>query len=303
MTPIASATPYTTLITAQDLMALQGNGARLMVFDCSFDLGNSAAGLAMYRQSHLAGAAYAHLEHDLSDEGVVGPDGRRLPHSDAASGGRHPLPSRERFAMWLSRVGFANDMQAVVYDRQGANFCGRLWWMLKWAGHDAVAVLDGGLQAWEAAGGQVREGDEPARFQSHFALGPSLRTLVTVDQVQDRLGSPAQTLVDARAAPRYRGEVEPLDPVAGHIPGALNRPFTQNLGADGRFKPADQLRAEFTQLLAGRDPAGVVHQCGSGVSAIPNLLAMELAGLGATALFAGSWSEWCRDPSRPVEKG
>lgn len=300
MTPAA---PYTTLITAQDLMALQGSGARLMVFDCSFDLTNPAAGLALYRQAHLAGAAYAHLEHDLSDEGVVGPDGRRQPHPDAASGGRHPLPSRERFAMWLSRVGFANDMQAVVYDRQGANFCGRLWWMLKWAGHDAVAVLDGGLPAWEAAGGEVRGGDEPARFQSHFVLGPSLRTLVTADQVQGRLGSPAQTLVDARAAPRYRGEVEPLDPVAGHIPGALNRPFTQNLDADGRFKPADQLRAEFAQLLAGRDPASVVHQCGSGVSAIPNLLAMELAGLGPTALFAGSWSEWCRDPSRPVEKG
>ncbi|MEY4712001.1 MAG: hypothetical protein RIS88_1451 [Pseudomonadota bacterium] len=296
-------TPYTSLISAQDLMALQARGARFMVFDCSFDLTDPGAGLAQYHDAHIPGAVYAHLEHDLSDEGVVGPDGRREPHADAASGGRHPLPGRERFAMWLSRVGFANDMQAVVYDRQGVNFCGRLWWMLKWAGHEAVAVLDGGLQAWQAAGGTLRGRDEPAHFQSHFALHEPLRTLVTVDDVQARLGSAAQTLVDARGAPRYRGEVEPLDPVAGHIPGALNRPFTQNLGADGRFKPADQLRAEFTQLLAGRDPASVVHQCGSGVSAVPNLLAMELAGFGPTGLYAGSWSEWCRDPSRPVEKG
>lgn len=295
--------PYTSLISAQDLMALQARGARLLVFDCSFDLTDPGVGLAQYHDAHIPGAVYAHLGHDLSDEGVVGPDGRRQTHPDAASGGRHPLPGRERFAMWLSRVGFANDMQAVVYDRQGANFCGRLWWMLKWVGHEAVAVLDGGLQAWEAAGGTLRGGDEPAHFQSHFALGEPLRTLVTVDQVQARLGSAAQTLVDARGAPRYRGEVEPLDPVAGHIPGALNRPFTQNLGADGRFKPADQLRAEFAQLLAGRDPAGVVHQCGSGVSAVPNLLAMELAGFGPTGLYAGSWSEWCLDPSRPVEKG
>ncbi len=295
--------PHATLIGAQDLMDLQARGARLMVFDCSFDLADPAAGLRQYQQAHIPGAVYAHLEHDLSDEGVVGADGQRRPHPDAASGGRHPLPGRERFAMWLSRVGFANDMQAVVYDRQGANFCGRLWWMLKWAGHEAVAVLDGGLSAWEAAGGAVRGGDEPAHFQSHFALGQPLRTLVTTREVQAQLGSAGQTLIDARAVPRYRGEVEPLDPVAGHIPGALNRPFSQNLGPDGRFKPASVLRAEFEQLLAGRPPSTVVHQCGSGVSAIPNLLAMELAGLGPTALYAGSWSEWCRDPSRPVEKG
>ena len=221
-----------------------------------------------------------------------------------ASGGRHPLPSRERFAMWLSSVGFANNMQAVVYDRQGANYCGRLWWMLKWAGHDAVAVLDGGLQAWQAAGGAVHSGEEPSHFQSHFALNEPLRQLATASDVLARLQRPAdQTVIDARAGARYRGEVEPLDPVAGHIPGALNRPFAENIGADGRFKPAATLRAEFDALLAGRDPATVVHQCGSGVSAVPNLLAMEIAGLGHTALFAGSWSEWCSDPTRPVEKG
>ena len=206
--------------------------------------------------------------------------------------------------MWLSSVGFANDMQAVVYDRQGANYCGRLWWMLKWAGHDAVAVLDGGLQAWQAAGGAVNSGEEPAHFQAHFQLGEPLRRLATADEVLAGLDQPArQTVIDARAGARYRGEVEPLDPVAGHIPGALNRPFAENIGADGRFKPAAVLRAEFEALLGDRSPATVVHQCGSGVSAVPNLLAMEVAGLGSTALFAGSWSEWCSDPARPVEKG
>ncbi len=301
--PARNAAGFATLITPRELMDLQQSGARVMVFDCSFDLMNPAAGEEQYRASHIAGAVYASLDHDLSDSGVVGADGVKRPHPDAASGGRHPLPSREKFAMWLSRVGFANDMQAVVYDRQGANFCGRLWWMLKWAGHEAVAVLDGGLQGWQAEGGAVASGVEPARFQTNFAVGAPLRQLVTVDQVQRQLGSATQTLVDARATPRYRGEVEPLDPVAGHIPGALNRPFGQNLDAQGRFKPAAVLREEFTALLAGRDPATVVHQCGSGVSAVPNLIAMELAGFAPTGLFAGSWSEWCRDPSRPVEKG
>jgi thiosulfate/3-mercaptopyruvate sulfurtransferase len=203
--------------------------------------------------------------------------------------------------MWLSGVGFANDMQAVVYDRNGANYCGRLWWMLKWMGHDAVAVLDGGLQAWQATGGEVRAGTEPSHFQSNFELREPLRRLVVTAEVEQGLGR--QTLVDARAAQRYRGEVEPLDPVAGHIPGALNRPFAQNLGPDGRFKPPEQLRAEFDALLAGRDPRTVVHQCGSGVSAIPNLLAMELAGYAPTGLYAGSWSEWSRDSRLPVERG
>lgn len=294
---------YTTLVTAQQLQQLRAQGARLMVFDCSFELMNPAAGQAQYLEAHIPGAVRADLDDDLSDKGSLGPDGQVMPHAGAASGGRHPLPRREKFAMWLSSVGFANDMQAVVYDRNGANYCGRLWWMLKWAGHDAVAVLDGGLQAWQAAGGDVRAGPEASHFQSNFELQRPLRTLATSEDVEKRLGAAQQTVIDARATPRYRGEVEPLDPVAGHIPGALNRPFAQNIGADGKFKPAQQLRAEFEQLLGGRDPAGVVHQCGSGVSAVPNLLAMELAGYAPTALYAGSWSEWCRDPKRPVAKG
>ncbi len=293
---------HTLLISPEELMALQRAGARLMVFDCSFDLMNPAAGEEQYRQAHIPGAVYAHLDNALSDKGTPDASGKYHPHPDAASGGRHPLPAREKFAIWLSSVGFANDMQAVVYDRNGANYCGRLWWMLKWAGHEAVAALDGGLQAWQAAGGEVRGGTEPSHFQSNFELKAPLRRLATSDDVLRGLGG-AQTIVDARATPRFKGEVEPLDPVAGHIPGALNRPFASNLGADGRFKPVAQLRQEFEQLLAGRDPATVVHHCGSGVSAVPNVIAMELAGLGQPALYAGSWSEWCSDPKRPVEKG
>ncbi len=298
--------PYTLLISAPRLQELQRSSQRLMVFDCSFDLATPSHGAALYQEEHIPGAVYADLDADLSARhGAPGHSGMLVAGSadSPCSGGRHPLPNRERFATWLSSIGFANDMQAVVYDRNGANYCGRLWWMLKWMGHDAVAVLDGGLQAWKAAGGEVASGDEPAHFQTNFQIKEPLRQLVDAQQVWQRLHRPEQTVLDARAAPRYRGEVEPLDPVAGHIPGALNRPFSQNLGEDGRFKSAAQLRQEFDALLAGRDPASVVHQCGSGVSAIPNLLAMEIAGYPPTALYAGSWSDWCSDPERPVERG
>jgi len=298
---------YTTLISVEQLQALHASGAPLMVFDCSFDLAQPQAGARQYAEAHIPGAVYANLDTNLSaPHGTPGKDGTVIAAPDLgppASGGRHPLPSRERFAEWLSSVGFSNDMQAVVYDRNGANYCGRLWWMLQWAGHEAVAVLDGGLQAWQAAGGAVTGREEASRFQSNFVLGDERAELVVTDTVLARLGDAGQTVIDARAAPRYRGEVEPLDPVAGHIPGALNRPFAQNIGADGRFKPAAQLREEFDTLLAGRDPASVVHQCGSGVSAVPNLLAMRIAGYAPTGLYAGSWSEWCSDASRPVERG
>jgi thiosulfate/3-mercaptopyruvate sulfurtransferase len=283
---------YTTLISVEQLQSLQASGTPLMVFDCSFDLTNPTAGSAMYAQAHIPGAVYAHLDTALSAKA----------DPTAASGGRHPLPARETFATWLGSMGFANGMQAVVYDRQGVNYAGRLWWMLKWLGHEAVAVLDGGLQAWQAAGHAVQTETPATRSATTFAVGTPLATLVTVDTVLQRLGKD-QHIVDARALPRFKGEVEPLDPVAGHIPGALNRPFVSNIGADGKFKPAAQLRQEFEALLGARNPAQVVHHCGSGVSAIPNVLAMEIAGLGRPALFAGSWSEWCSDASRPVAQG
>ena len=286
---------YDLLISVGELKQLLADKTPVRIFDCTFDLADAAAGHKQYLESHIPGAVYAHLETALSDK-----------HDTAVSGGRHPLPTREKFAIWLSSVGLANDMQAVVYDRNGANYCGRLWWMLKWVGHANVAVLDGGLQAWQAAGEAVASAEEPAHFQTNFALAPELSKLVATKNVADNLGRPIQTLIDARGAPRFRGEVEPLDPVPGHIPGSLNRPFTQNIGTDGKFKPASALKAEFETLLAGREPDTVVHQCGSGVSAISNILAMQIAGLGNVStlgLYAGSWSDWCSDPSRPMAQG
>jgi thiosulfate/3-mercaptopyruvate sulfurtransferase len=276
------------------------------VFDCTFDLMKPEDGAQQYSAAHIPGAVYANLDTNLSAKhGAAGAHGVVVAQDDGppASGGRHPLPSREKFAGWLSSVGFANDMQAVVYDRNGANYCGRLWWMLKWMGHDAAAVLDGGLQAWQSAGGAITGREEPSHFQSNFVAGKPLVTLVDTQTVAKRLDQADQTLIDARAAQRYRGEVEPLDPIAGHIPGALNRPFAENLDPDGKFKPAAQLRAEFESLLAGRGPSTVVHHCGSGVSAVPNLLAMQIAGFGPTALYAGSWSEWSNTPGLPTRQG
>ena len=294
---------YNTLVTATELLALVASKKPLRIFDCSFDLMRPSAGQADYLSAHIPGAVFADLDKSLSARhgipgahGVITASGADAP----ASGGRHPLPNREKFAIWLSSIGFANDMQAVVYDRNGGNYCGRLWWMLKWCGHGSVAMLDGGLQAWQAAGGPVNSGEEPAHFQSSFTLGEELVRLVDANAVRAGLGR--QSLIDARGVARFRGEVEPLDPVAGHIPGALNRPFTENFGPDGKFKPAAQLKAEFEALLGQRDPSTVVHHCGSGVSALPNLIAMEVAGLQSGALYAGSWSDWCSDPGRPTAK-
>ena len=284
---------YDTLIDANRLQALLASGQPCVVFDCSFDLSRPEAADEQFQSVHIAGAVQAHLERDLS----------ALSPAEAINGGRHPLPSPQRLAAWLGRMGLANGMQAVVYDRQGANYCGRLWWLLKWVGHEAVAVLDGGLQAWETAQGPVATGPAVPREPVVFTAGTALARLATTADVAARLGRPGQTLIDARGTPRFRGEIEPLDPVAGHIPGALNRPFAANFGPDGRFKPPAELRAEFEALLAGRDPASVVHHCGSGVSAVPNVLAMELAGLGRQALYAGSWSEWCTTPGLPCAQG
>jgi thiosulfate/3-mercaptopyruvate sulfurtransferase len=273
-------------------MALQLAGTPCRVVDCSFDLANPRAGQAQFDQQHMAGAVYAHLDQDLSTHGP-----------DAASGGRHPLPPRAQVAAWLGRHGVTPDTQLVVYDRQGNNYCGRLWWMARWAGHASVAVLDGGLNAWLEAGFATESGAQKSYPESDYQLSDSKSILVNSGHIVSRLGHPSQTVLDARGAPRYRGDVEPLDPVAGHIPGALNRPFSFNMQADGRFKPAEVLRDEFSALLAGRDPATVVHHCGSGVSAIPNVLAMEIAGLGSTALYAGSWSDWCTTQGLPCAKG
>lgn len=284
---------YSALISAAQLQQLQAQGQPLLVFDCSFDLAQPEAGRAQFAQAHIPGAQHADLDLHLSVHDA----------SPTASGGRHPLPTREHFAAWLAGVGLNQNMQVVVYDRSNNSYAARLWWMLQWAGHGAVAVLDGGLAAWQAQGGAVEAGPAAAWPAGNFVLRAPLRRLVTAAEVLQALGHPEQTLIDARATPRFKGEVEPLDPVAGHIPGALNRPFTDNLTPEGRFKPAAELRTAFEGLLAGRAPATVVHHCGSGVTALPNLLAMEVAGLGSTGLFAGSWSEWCSDLQRPMAKG
>jgi thiosulfate/3-mercaptopyruvate sulfurtransferase len=285
---------YPLLITASQLQTLQSQGTPYAVLDCSFDLMKPELADGFFASEHIAGALPAHLDKDLSTHQP----------GQGVNGGRHPLPQREQVAQWLGSLGIHNGMQIVVYDRNKSQYCGRLWWMLKWLGHEAVAVLDGGLQAWKDAGGALDSGPgatalAPARFE----LKTPLRQLVLTDAVSAALGQPTQTVVDARAGARYRGEVEPLDPVAGHIPGALNRPFTENFTEDGRFKSPEQLQVEWTQVLAGRPASSVVHHCGSGVTAVPNLMAMELAGFGPTALYAGSWSEWCRTPGLPCAKG
>jgi thiosulfate/3-mercaptopyruvate sulfurtransferase len=284
---------HTTLISVQDLQNLTASDTDCVVFDCTFELTNTSAGNEKYLEQHIAGALRADLDAHLST------------HTDAerTNGGRHPLPKPDVFAAWLRSMGVNDSTQVVVYDRNGVNYCGRMWWMLKWCGHAAVAVLDGGLQAWNAAGGAVATGNAmPSTLKTgNFSVRAPLLPLVDTATVAANLKT-SQTLIDARAPARFRGEVEPLDPVAGHIPGALNRPFSTNLNEQGFFKSAAQLREEFALLLAGRQPNTVVHHCGSGVSAIPNVLAMEIAGLGPTGLYAGSWSEWCNTPGLPCEK-
>jgi thiosulfate/3-mercaptopyruvate sulfurtransferase len=281
---------YTTLISAT---ALKNFNGELRIFDCSADLAKPEAGMAQFQEKHISGALFTDINSDLSTHDS----------SLAINAGRHPLPSREHFAQWLGARGVSESTQVVVYDRQGMNYCGRLWWMLKWCGHEAVAVLDGGLQAWEAIGGELQTGQSVSPATAAFALREPLMVLKHTAEVAKALGQAAQTLVDARAPARYKGETEPFDPVAGHIPGALNRPFNSNIGADGLMKPAQVLRAEFEALLAGHAADSVVHHCGSGISAIPNVIAMEVAGLGRTALYAGSWSEWCNTPGLPCAQG
>ena len=284
---------YPLLINATQLQSLRQQGTSCAVFDCSFDLMKPELAGGFFADERIAGALPADLEKNLSTHEA----------GQAVNGGRHPLPQREAVARWLGRLGVHNGMQIVVYDRNKSQYCGRLWWMLKWLGHEAVAVLDGGLQAWKDAGGATESGTFTPPSPAAFELKTPLRQLVLTDTIASHLGQATQTVVDARARARYRGEVEPLDPVAGHIPGALNRPFAENFTEDGRFKSPELLKAEWDRVLAGRPANSVVHHCGSGVTAVPNLIAMELAGFGPTALYAGSWSEWCNTPGLPCAKG
>lgn len=279
-------TTYTTLISATDLA--QAPQAGWVVRDCRHDLANAQAGRAAYDAGHIPGALFASLDHDLADHA-------RAP--DGGFRGRHPLPQMDAFIATLRGWGVNDDSQVVAYDAQGGMFAARLWWMLRWAGHQAVAVLDGGLPAWTALGMPLSTdtaAPPPGALQRRAAL---VRTV----SAGDILSRPHLAVLDARAPDRFRGENETLDPVGGHIPGARNRFFKDNLLPDGRFKPAALLRAELGALVSA--PEAAVMQCGSGVTACHNLLALEVAGLSGAALYPGSWSEWCADPARPVATG
>lgn len=282
--------PYTTLISAADL-APHLHDASWVILDCRHDLAAPEAGAAAYAAGHIPGAQFAHLDRDLSDKSP-GPDG--------AFRGRHPLPERNAFIDTLRRWGVNHGSQVVAYDAHGGMFAARLWWMLRWVGHEAVAVLDGGLQAWQAQGLPLST-EKVTRPRGNVGPGNALTTTISADEILENLRNPVRTLVDARAPDRFRGENETLDPVGGHIPGAKNRFFKNNLQDDGRFKPAEQLRAEFGALID--KPSAAVMQCGSGVTACHNLLALEVAGLTGAALYPGSWSEWCANPDRPVATG
>jgi thiosulfate/3-mercaptopyruvate sulfurtransferase len=279
---------FTTLISAADVAA-HLDDAGWVVCDCRHDLADTESGRRAYAESHLPGARFVHLDKDLS-----GPR--------TGKNGRHPLPDPDVFARRLAELGVDNATQVVAYDASGGPYAARLWWLLRWLGHDAAAVLDGGWNAWIKAGLPATSAIpsiHPARFMRGAALAPS----ATAGEILADLASPQHRLLDARAPNRYRGENETLDPVAGHIPGAANRFFQLNLNADGTFKSAEALRQEFATLLGDTAPAGITHYCGSGVTACHNLLAMEIAGLSGATLYPGSWSEWCADPSRPVETG
>ena len=279
---------YSTLVDVATLTA-HLDDPDWCIIDCRHQLSDRNYGRSAYAQQHVPGALFLHLDDDLSG-------------AKTGTNGRHPLPSRAHLAARLCICGIDENVQVVAIDDNGGMAAARLWWLLRWMGHDAVAVLDGGHAAWQAAGGALRAGAEtrtPRTFAPRVGLGA-----VDAAHVARHLNDGTMVLIDARAPDRFRGKNETLDPVGGHIPGARNRFFQHNLHADGGFKPAEELRADFFKLLGNTIvPERVVHQCGSGVSACHNLLAMEIAGLSGSQLYAGSWSEWCANPGRPRVTG
>ncbi len=277
-------TYYGTLVDCATLAA-HLDDTEWLVFDCRHQLSDAAAGEAAYAKGHLPNAVFLHLDRDLSSPG----NGRN---------GRHPLPDSHLLARKLGAAGVSGSTQVVVYDDAGGMIAGRLWWLLRWLGHTRVAVLDGGISQWlKEARPLSTEIPKPVPAVFEIAMRDCM---VSTEVVQNNLVSGDLCVIDARSPDRFRGENETLDPVGGHIPGARNRFFRDNLDADGVFRPAAELHREFLALLAGVEPKQVVMQCGSGVSACHNLLAMEIAGLSGARLYAGSWSEWCSDSTRPV---
>lgn len=280
---------WQTLIDAADLARMIGQGD-VLVCDCRFDLNDPDAGRRGYRESHIPGAVYVDLERDLSAE----PTG---------ANGRHPLPDRIAFAARMAALGVRGDGLVVCYDTAGSYYAARLWWMLRWAGHGQVAVLDGGLDAWKASGRAFEAGEvQPTAGDFRPSAQPAM-PITDVEGIEANLAGGELLVVDARTAERFAGAPHPLDTASGHIPGAGNRFWQANLTDEGRFKSAETLKAEFSGLVGERASGTIVHQCGSGVTATHNLLAMEIAGLSGSRLYPGSWSEWTSDPRRPIAKG
>ncbi|VWX53439.1 sulfurtransferase [Novosphingobium sp. 9U] len=281
---------YETIAQVQDLRELLADGADVLVLDCEFDLGDPDRGRAVYLEAHLPGARYVDLELDLSGE-VTGDNGR------------HPLPARTAFAATMRALGLKAGQQVVAYDGNGGIYAARLWWMLRWLGHPPVAVLDGGRQAWAEAALPFESGEPGPVREGDFTLGePLVGQPVTAREVLANIAAGELQVIDARDAQRFAGAPHPLDTVSGHIPGASNRFYRDNFDEGGRLKPAADLAQAFATALGGKAPGNAVLQCGSGVTACHNLLAMEIAGLKGGRLYPGSWSEWTSDPLRPVER-
>ena len=282
---------FNTLVSCSHL-ATMTDDPHWRIFDCRFDLAAPTRGEQEHAEAHLPGAFYAHLDRDLSS-------------SITPTSGRHPLPETARLCNWLGRHGVTHDTQVVVYDDSGGTMAVRLWWLLRWLGHDRVAVLDGGWQAWVQAGLPLQTSSAQTVDVLTFQGSPDWQQVVTSEMLEQGLRDDSSTLqlMDARTRERFRGDAEPIDPVAGHIPGALNLPLQDNLNSDGSFRSADVLRGVYITALGERPAGTVVAMCGSGVTACHNLLAMELAGLHGARLYAGSWSEWIRDSLRPVATG
>jgi thiosulfate/3-mercaptopyruvate sulfurtransferase len=284
-----------------DAASLQAHLREIVVLDCRFDLAAPDAGREAYRRGHIPTARYLDLNRDLSSPVSAGT-------------GRHPLPDPHRLLGRCIAYGIGPDTPTVAHDESNGSFAARAWWLLRWLGARNVAVLDGGLKAWMAGQGALETG-EPSdgidtktedRARAAWASVPPPdpgAAVATGGELERLLENPARLLVDARAPERFSGAVEPIDPVAGHVPGALNHPFAENLGEDGRFLPPRELKERWLRRLGDKDPGDVIAMCGSGVTACHNLLALELAGLSGAKLYAGSWSEWIRDPSRPVARG
>lgn len=279
---------FDTILSVAALRTLLGEAADVLVIDCEFDLGDPDRGREVYRQSHLPGAFYLDLKQDLS-----GPE--------TGTNGRHPLPARTTFAATMRRLGLKPGQQVVLYDGASGIYAARAWWMMRWLGHAAVAVLDGGRQAWIDAGLPLESGEPHTPRESDFAMGePLVGNPLSADQVLDNLAGGLLQVIDARDAQRFGGAPHALDTVSGHIPGATNRFYRDNLDESGRFRSPGELAEAFAAVLAGKPPERAVMQCGSGVTACHNALAMEIAGLKGSRLYPGSWSEWTSDPARPV---